>query len=303
MKSFPSVHLLHCLAVYGKTGNIKGTAGHLNTTEATVSRQLKKVEEYFQFDIFETIGRNKRLTKMGGIVASKLCMRLNGLEDIVNELSADLDQAENAEIRIGAREEILALCANRIKTQCRLKLMLLDGAATADLIRRQALEIGITASECESYNYTRKCLFVDDLRLVIPRKWINSAKCAEDWAKTCDTYPYAQYSADLPYFDHFRSMYGLSNMCRCTYSCENWNLIRGRVEKQLNWSLIPSIFLAATVKHKHRDIVIYRLKRPLAPRKFYVYFKRSLMAKKWFRDISSQINKSIPTGLNDNCFF
>src|SRR5258708_1123890 len=99
---------LQAFVVFSQARSLEEAAQQLGTTQPTLTRQLKALEEALGVTLFSMQGRRKVLTQIGNDLLVELRPRFQGLKDSVERVLRHQSEPERMKIRLGARREILA---------------------------------------------------------------------------------------------------------------------------------------------------------------------------------------------------
>lgn len=262
------LYLLETLSILSEEQSLVKTAQRLQTTQPTVSRQLKQLQGYFKSPLFENQGRNKKLTALGKKISARMQERLEGLEVSLQEALLEDEKLENLRLRIGGRFEILRRLIAPLDFPCQLEMISMESADITSALNNLSLDLAISQQEVPTNEYIRKILFKDEWCLIVPRKFTKDS--LSTWNELCSAYPYAAYISQWPLGKMLVSAASISEYPQEAFVFSDWETIEKRVQNGLNWAIVPSSFV-----QENRSYQILTLKTSLE-KPFYIYMKKSL---------------------------
>lgn len=270
--------LLESLVVFYTQGTLEAAALKLQSTQPTLTRQLKLLEEYFSEPLFIMQGRKKVFTPFATKLALTLLNRFHDINEIVHEFHISELSEDNVTLKIGGRFEILKKALSNRNLINPIDMIPMSSLEVRRAVESQSVDIAISQQNINTLRYVRKELFRDEIGVAIPKKFLErhaNLKDAKNWMEVATKYPRAVYKSDDHQYKEFLHQ-SMTNSPKLI--CPDWIFLENCFHEGLYWGLLPSSYMRSGANYK-----FFSLK--LKPQIFYLYYRKSLSG--------SQIIKSL----------
>lgn len=280
------LYLLETLAVLNEEGSLSKTAARLRTTQPTVSRQLQQLAGHFSEALFESVGRQKRLTPLGQKLALRVSRRLQGMTEEIRDTLIQDGKTDDFILTIGGRREILGRVLGPRSLPCRAELVPMGASEIQQSLERSSLDLAITHQSVTTPNYFRKEIFVDRWALVVPKAFCRGQSDLRNWPQIFRGFPFANYSRDWRFTRIALESLEFREFPREDFVFSDWETIERRVESGQSWAVIPSVFI-----RPQRSYLTVELGSKFN-QTFYLYAKNHFRKKDWFEKLVRSVVKA-----------
>lgn len=290
MKNIP-IHLLNAFVLFCESKDIVSAAQKLEITQPALSKQLKNLEQYFQYPLFIMSGRKKTLTAFGSFLQKQLRVKISDIQEIVNQSNLIYSDAKNAMIRISARNEVLSRLVGKIKFEGTIQFIEESNSEIMKMLLANQIEIGIAHTRPESNDVIAKKLFIEKFKLIIPKKILKSYN--KKFGKIMEellAYPFIAYKNQDEILKSIHSHYSIdSSKQKINRIVANYSLIEmiinSKHSKNECWTILPSY-----IDVKNRNYIEVPINtNHIQCREFYLLYRREFKNTKWFVDLIDNI--------------
>lgn len=277
---------LNAFVVFAQSSSLEAAAKELKTTQPTLTRQLKALEDSLGAGLFSMQGRRKVLTHIGQELLVELKPRFAGLNESVERALKHRNDPERTKITIGARREIIAAYVVKTKFPGRLLFEFLSHNEIVERLLTRRLDIGITHELPDSLNIQASPLFKDEFVVAYPKNWRLKHQSARQLLQTLSIEkPFLGYSTNAEWLKPILREFPPA---RVTRLCADWNIIATMISNGTGWSIAPQAQVSG-----QRNIEIQALPKDLSkPTQFYCIFLKELHSHSWFKDFVVALKES-----------
>jgi DNA-binding transcriptional LysR family regulator len=237
-----SLNLLKTFCVFAETGKVEDTAQRLRITQASVSLQLKKLEEETGQNLFKTVGRKKLLTSFARDLFQSIAPPLSELEHRLKEVSKTRVPLEQRLLRIGCRHELIKRVQPLINFPGQIYLSGMSSQEALVALRNDEIDIAIVPDPQIKGDWYSKKIFVDQPVLIANPKVLRSKSWNSIGAEIFK-YPAIAYKKPEPYLNEIvEKLGGNSSNLKIKLYCEDWLSIIDTVKRALAWSVVPRTY-------------------------------------------------------------
>lgn len=300
-----SLDLIQTLIVFSDQKSLVKTARILKTTQPTISRHFKRLQELLPYPLFEQIGRNKVLTPYAKKIVERFRDRFKNIEDVFNDIISEQENSsDRVKIKIGGRSDILKKHFGIKQFEGVLHLESMNGLQVVDAIKQSKIDIGITQHDILTSDYIRKVLFQDFFCLIIPKKYLKNKNDYKKWLQQnikennseqrdqmhCSYCAYCSYYDDQSFLKKQLAYLDLQQNLTAHFICDDWNFLEKRVAMGINWSIIPSLYLlnvGNSNSSNNESLSKYHVIEIKSDVKnvFYIYYRKRLSRFEWFKKL------------------
>lgn len=204
--------------------NMTVAAAHLNTSQPTISRELREMEERIGFDLFTRFGKRLTPTDQAFLLHDVVRRAFIGMDEI-SRAAAAIRTHHAANFRIATipayAESIIPRVAKRLqnsKTSIHLSLHSHEEISLHNEMMTTVFDLGITEGQFEYQGFCHEKIDVGSLVCVLP---INHPLTQKNvlTPQDFDCVPYVSFSQDDPYRRKVDEIF-VQNDIMCRYSVE-----------------------------------------------------------------------------------
>ncbi len=241
-----SLNLLKTFCVFAEIGKVEGAAQRLRITQASVSLQLKKIEDETGQILFKTVGRKKVLTSFARDLFQSIAPPLRELEDRLKEVSKIKILPEQRIVRIGCRQEIIKRVSRLIHFPGQIQLSGMSNEKALTALKNDEIDIAIIPNPPAGGDWNIKKLFIDQPVLIANPKILKSCTW-ESVGKQLFKSPAIAYKKPAPFLNEVvENLGGKSKDVKINLFCEDWLTIIDSVKCSDSWSVLPRRFKTET---------------------------------------------------------
>lgn len=278
------LEILRSFVAFVEAPNIVKAAESLGVSQPLLSKHLALLQDAVPQMVFEFEGRKKVPTRYGLALFETVKGALAGLENGLNDLNNQFASPQEARVRIGGREELLANLAPKLMFTGRVDFMPLAGAAVEEALLTKKIEIGVTQHRIDSLILVRKPFLRDSFGLVIPKVLkVRETSLGRALMEELQEKPYLSYGASDSLFNLIPKY--KFEAPRIVRTFAHWPKILEMCELGLGWSLIPALYTQSVSKNVS---VIPVPDSVLEATEFHLYYPKELSKMEWFRGLVSE---------------
>lgn len=178
----PSLTSLMMFEASARTLNFTRAAEELHVSQAAVSKQIRYLEEYFGFELFERHGRRVTLSSRGKQLYGKVSASFNYLADAVEEISV---LSTGSTVTLAANTAVSHYWLSAVMNDFRdrypsfsANIRMITSDNTADLFA-EGVDLAVAYEPAQRMNWTRQLLFEEELYPVASPDYIRQHPLAE----------------------------------------------------------------------------------------------------------------------------
>lgn len=273
---------LKTFVTFAETPSLEIAAKELGTTQPTLTRQLKALEDSAGVTLFSMQGRRKVLTQIGQALLQELKPRFQGLDDVVEKALRFGNSPERMKIRIGARREILLSVVPELKFPGHLILEFCGHTEIIERLLRRTLDVGITHQAPDSLHIGATLLFRDEFKLCYPRTWrIEKQSLKKTLAYLSQSRPLLSYDEKFSQARKLLEKLDIANPLLPSRTCADWGLIVNIISMGNGWSIVPE----RQIRFEKNLEVIDISRDVQSPVEFYWIYLKELAKLEWFKKL------------------
>lgn len=173
----PTLTSLMAFEAAARTMNFTRAAEELHVSQAAVSKQIRYLEEYLGFELFERHGRRVRLSPRGQQLHGKVSASFNYLADAVEEMS---DRPDSKSVTLAANTAVSHYWLSGVIKAFRdrypgfsANIRLITSDHTADLFAEE-VDLAVVYDPSQRMNWSSQMLFEEELYPVASPDYIRS---------------------------------------------------------------------------------------------------------------------------------
>lgn len=280
------LQLLQAFLVFGESENIGEAARRLGLSQPGLSKQLQRLEDIFPTEVFTFQGRKKKLTPYGEDLHRKLKAKIGSVQELIQQVNVAHSSAENALLRITARQGVLDRIAG-VKFRGSLHFLDRSNEAVIDSLLGLKAEIGITHAIPDAHEIVAKPLFREEFRLMLPKRnfprqpAVNRELLLRLKIMPCMAYKPEDALLQGIFLFHSVDPYGL----RPFRAAENYSVLASMMRSGAGWGLLPA-YLGGRVGN------YWSIPLPanvVPPRNFYLLYRKEFSGIAWFKELLAEI--------------
>jgi DNA-binding transcriptional LysR family regulator len=274
---------LNAFVTFSQAASLEAAAISLKTTQPTLTRQLKGLEEALGVTLFSMQGRKKVLTQAGRDLLNEIRPRFEGLTDSVQRALLQQSSPEKVRIRIGGRREILARYAKDINFSGNLTFEFMGHQEIVRRLIERSLDIGITYELPDSLHIGATPIFADQFVVCAPKSWSlkkqSVQKTIEFLAEEKPALLYNELmSRARPILERLKISPASLKVSR---TCADWDVLLTLISAGQGWAFLPENL----IKPEH-EVHIWQLPKELQiSTQFYLIHLKELSHFAWFKEI------------------
>lgn len=238
----PSIQLLEALISIAESSSLAEAAKTLGLTQPALSMQLKRLEEIFEYPIFEFHGKRKLLTFYGTTVykeSKRLLAEFNESFEIINRMYLD---SKKQVLRVGGRRELIFKAQKTIDFEGSVIFSIMSSEEAIVELHKKNIDIAISRIKPNSSDLIAKEFFSNCSWLVTHEKWISneSTKRLIQNKHFFMNTPALAYGSSAILLNEWIQQIGLQlKQLNIKYVCEDWLTILQMVESGEGYAIMP----------------------------------------------------------------
>ncbi len=280
----PSFEHLESLLAFVRHGSIEVAAQKLNISQPALSMQLKKLEEIFEYPIFEFQGKRKKLTPFGISVYEEALEIISNYNSSFEQLYRKYSEPKKQRLRIGCRRELISKVVESIRFEGSISFFPMSSEQGVDNLIKNGIDLAVSRIKPESPDIVAKKFFTSGSSLVVHKKWIKSKpsyRIISDKQFLTMT-PGLAYGDTAELFKSWTNHLGLNfDSLNIKFRIEDWISLLQLVELGEGYSIMPN-----TVRSNANDVEHIEIPHDLVPANpHYFLFHRGLRKFPAFKDL------------------
>jgi DNA-binding transcriptional LysR family regulator len=237
-----SLNLLKTFCVFAQVGKVEDAAQKLGITQASVSLQLKKLEEEAGQTLFKTIGRKKLLSSFARDLFHSIAPPLLELEHRLKEVSKTQVPLSQRTLRIGCRHELIKRLTPLVQFPGEVFISGMTSFEALSAIRNDEIDIAVVPNPKITGKWYSRKLFSDQPQFIANPKIFKG----KDWERLTPQilkHPAIAYKKSKPFLNEVVESLGEnSSDIKVKLYCEDWDSIVQEVKTSPTWSVLPRYY-------------------------------------------------------------
>jgi DNA-binding transcriptional LysR family regulator len=275
------LHLIEALIAFYREGNMIAAARAIQSSQPTISRQLRKFQNILGEPLIEERGRNKVLTSFGLRVAKMAEACWSDFGQNLRDIHIESLPKERVPCRVAGRNEVLMRIFGNLVTTNPLELIPLNGDETRLLLERREVDIAVYQGNFVSSDYARKKIFIDSMGIAIPKAALGRATNWKTWLDSAPPLGLAVYKNDLK--DLTLALKGEKasglTLPKPVFVFPDWSVLEGRIARGLNWGLLPSTYANTEKSSSYTYFPLTTIEAQV----FYIYYRLKIAQLPWLK--------------------
>lgn len=259
----PELALLESFVAVVREGTLVSAAAKLNMTQSALSMQLKRLETYFEFPIFEYQGKRKALTPHGSRVFEETKKLLLIYDSAFESLNRSFSKAEGQTLKIGCRRELIPMTAKRIQFSGVVVFFPMSSEEGVKSLLAHKIDLAVGRIRPDSHEILAKKFFTSGSSLVIHKKWLKGQtpkKFASNKTALLET-PCLTYGTTAELFQEWTRFMNLNpSEFKIKFRCEDWVSLLQLIEMGEGYSIMPD-----TLRSSSSDVEHFQIEQNLVP--------------------------------------
>ena len=237
-----SLNLLKTFCVFAEVGKVEDTAQRLGITQASVSLQLKKLEEETGQTLFKTVGRKKLMSSFARDLFQSIAPPLRELEHRLKEVSKTQLPMDQRILRIGCRHDLIKRVTPLIEFPGQVLLSSMSSVAALSALRNDDIDVAVVPDPQIKGDWLYKKIFVDQPVLIANPKILKS-RSWDQLGTQLFKFPAVGYKKPAPFLSEVvDKLGGKPSDLKVKLYCEDWISIIDSVRKTSSWSVLPRFY-------------------------------------------------------------
>lgn len=261
-------------------------------SQATVSIRLRKLQEQFDFPLYEKRGRKIGVLPAGIELKDTIQHSLREAESSISKFHIRKNLNRLIPIRIGARREVFIKLGTTLKADFPVEFLPMNSLETKAALLASQIDVAITHVRPESHEFIASPLFVDSFVFCYPKKWndgLTTLTCPQlaNFVQKHRTLDYGRQSKLLN--DVFRYFKVPAENVRAAAIIEDWTLLRNFLINGSGFGVFPKTFVQ-NLRGETEQIPIAT--KIIPPLRFYYVYKSEFRQNLRFKELGSLINRA-----------
>ena len=149
-------------------------ASKLGLSQHAMTAHLNQFEQCFEHDVFVMRGRKKELSLFGQKLHGYFESKFGSLDEDLQQIQFNFLQPTQAQIKIGARSEVLNFFADRINFPGYIYFQDIEGVKAVEAVINKTLDLAISNHLEKAQDLIYKKAFTDQFVILFPKKYFKS---------------------------------------------------------------------------------------------------------------------------------
>ena len=237
-----SLNLLKTFCVFAEVGKVEETALKLGITQASVSLQLKKLEEETGQNLFKTVGRKKMMSSFARDLFQSIAPPLHELERRLKEVSKTQLPADQRVLRIGCRQDLIKRLTPMIHFPGQVILNGMTSTEALAALRNDDIDVAVVPDPQIKGDWFLKKLFIDQPVLIANPKILKGRNWGNVTTQLLKHSAVAYKKPAASLFEVVDKLGGKSSDLKIKLYCEDWLSIIDSVRSTPVWSVLPRAY-------------------------------------------------------------
>lgn len=290
MKS-PSFFLIQSFLAFCASRNIVEAALKRGLSQPAMTAHLNQFNQSFEHDVFVMRGRKKELSLFGQKLYNYFNAKFGSLDEDLKQIQFEFLRPTQAQIKIGARSEILNYYSDRLEFPGCIHFEDIDGAKAVESVINKTLDLAISNHLEKAQDLIYKKAFTDQFVVLCPKKYLKSLGSGERLNQhiSLDSHilsdllnkPFISYkSAEHPFLNQVLNYFDLQKNSKHHRIISNWLTTIKMIQKGDGWSIVPQLYSQNLV-----NVISFDLKKIVnTETHFYFLYRKELRKIQWFQD-------------------
>lgn len=281
----PPYYLIQSFLAFCSSKSLIEASLKLGISQPALTSHLAQFEENFDHDVFIMQGRKKELSLFGQKLYQYFYSKLGSIEEDLKQIQFEFLQPSQAQIKIGARSEILNYFSDRITFPGYICFEDIDGAKAVEYVISKKLDLAISNHLEKAQDLIFKKAFTDQFVLLCPKKYLKNNQLDSDKMKSIMQYPYISYKGEDVFLSAILNHYKITNIPKPHRIISNWLTIVRIIQKGQGWSLVPKLYC-----DELQNMTTIDLKNIInTETQFYFLYRKEFRKVKWFQSFIESI--------------
>ena len=269
----PPVELLESFTQFVESGSLLKAAEKLNMTQPALSMQLKRLEEFFEYPVFEFQGKKKALTPFGVALYEESRIISENVKFSFENLHRKFSSAALQTLRIGCRRELITKTSASINFAGAISFIPMSSNEAVEHLLANKIDLAISRHVPDSNEIIARKFFTSGSHVVVHRKWLHGTPISNFFIdrKKVIKVPSLVYGSEAELFREWVKFMKLDfENFKIKYACEDWVSLLQLVETGEGFSIMPD-----TVRSNLPQVEYFQIPRHLVPQNphYYLYHK------------------------------
>lgn len=274
--------------IFIENGSLIKAAQQLNISQPALSMQLKRLEQSFDFPIFEFRGKKKELTVYGKALHAESKNILAQVDRGFESFQRLFSDARLQSVKIGCRRELIPKISSAIHFGGSIQFFTMTSAEVVESLVANKIDVGVSRELPLSNEIIAKKFFTSGSHLVISKKWLNGtsiSKLAANRNKLMKI-PCLVYGDKAELFQEWTKFMKFETTdFYIKYRCEDWVSLLQLVEAGEGFAIMPD-----TVRSTNDHVEYYQVPVSLVPSKpHYFLYRKGLLKFPAFKDFFAKM--------------
>lgn len=277
----PPFYLIQSFIAFCNSKNIVEAALKLGLSQPAMSAHLNLFEDAFEHDVFIMRGRKKELSLFGQKLHTYFLSKFGSLDTDLKHIQFEFLEPTQAQIKIGARSEILNYFSDRIHFPGFIHFEDIDGVNAVEAVINKNLDLAISNHLERAQDLIYKKAFTDNFVILFPKKFVKSLNSLDRNVMTDLLHkPFISYKGEDPFFDQILKHFDLKHRQKPHRIISNWITAIKLVQNGEGWCIAPQLYC-----QNLRDVASFDLKKVVnTETHFYFLYRKELRKIDWFQD-------------------
>ena len=290
MMKAPPYYLIQSFLAFCQSRNIVAAAESLGLSQPAMTAHLKAFAAAFDHDVFIMRGRKKELSVFGQKLSAYFLARFGTLDQDLKQIQFEFLQPTQAQIKIGARSEILNYFSDKLNFPGFITFEDIDGVRAVDSVVDKSLDLAISNHLEKAQDLIYKKAFTDQFVILCPKKyWKQTPHLDQHVISELLAKPFISYKGQGPFFDQVLKHFALQNTQPPYRIISNWLTIIKMIENGDGWSIVPQLYC-----NDLSNVTAFDLKKVTnTETHFYFLYRKELRKVKWFQDFIDNLKTTV----------
>lgn len=269
----PPIELLESFAQFVESGSLMKASEQLNMTQPALSMQLKRLEEFFEYPIFEFQGKKKALTPFGAALYEESKTISENVRYSFENLHRKFSSPSLQTLRIGCRRELITKTAASIKFSGAVAFFPMSSIEAVEQLLDNKIDLAVARHVPDSNEIIAKKFYTSGSHIVIHKKWLHGNSVSKLFMdkKRVTQIPSLVFGAKAEIFRDWVKFMKLDfEDFQIKYACEDWISLLQLVEMGEGFSIMPD-----TIRSNMSQIEYHPIPRNVVPQytHYFLYHK------------------------------
>lgn len=277
----PPYYLIQSFLAFCTSRNIVEAALKLGLSQPAMTAHLRLFTQSFEHDVFVMRGRKKELSLFGEKLFNYFNSKFGSLDQDLKQIQFEFLEPTQAQIKIGARSEILNFFSDRIKFPGSISFQDIDGAKAVESVINKSLDLAISNHLEKAQDLIYKKAFTDQFIILFPKKFLKPTAQLDKLTMTeLLQKPFISYKGEGPFLNQVLKHFDLQQPQKSHRIISNWLTMIKMIQKGDGWSIAPQLYC-----QELQNVSSFDLKKIVnTETHFYFLYRKELRKIQWFQD-------------------